>query len=382
MAKRLKIGVIYNYSEEWIGGTYYIDNLVNALNSLTDEKKPIIVAITRPEWFKILKTKTNYPYLKYQVNTGETHLFKKIINTLLYRTIGKRIFSRRIENLDGVFPYNQSEHLDLAKIRAFWIADFQEHFLPQFFSYEEIEMRKTAQRTIAHSHDILVLSSKNAARHFKQIYPSHSVKTYTLPFSVMLQKIGQITNDLLNKYAIPDQFFICSNQFWQHKNHLVVLKALKYLKENYQWEIPVLFTGKIGDYRNANYYPDLLKFSEENNITNLVKFLGFVPRDEQLILMNHAITIVQPSLFEGWSTVIEDGKAMNKMVVASNIEVHLEQLKDSSALFFDPTNYEELAEKLLALHKIPQQKLFGAHQQQDPVKKFATSFIRIFNPNA
>ncbi len=373
--------MIYNYSEEWIGGTYYIDNLVNALNSLTDEKKPIIIAITRPEWFKILKAKTNYPYLKYQVNTGEGNLFKKIINTLLYRTIGKRIFSRKIENLDGVFPYNQSEHLDPAKIRAFWIADFQEHFLPQFFSYEEIEMRRTAQYTIAHSNDVLVLSSKNAAQHFKQLYPSHSVKTYVLRFSVTHQKIGPVTNDLLKKYAIPDQFLICSNQFWQHKNHLVVLKALKYLKENHQWEIPVLFTGKIGDYRNASYYPNLLKFSEENNITNLVKFLGFVPRNEQLILMNHAITIIQPSLFEGWSTVVEDGKAMNKMIVASNIEVHLEQLKESNALFFDPVNDEELAEKLLALHKIPQQKLFEAHQQRDSVKKFATSFIRIFNPN-
>ncbi len=42
----------------------------------------------------------------------------------------------------------------------------------------------------------------------------------------------------------------------------------------------------------------------------IFRFLGFIDRGEQLQLMKNSIAIVQPSLFEGWSTVVEDTKAM------------------------------------------------------------------------
>lgn len=35
--------------------------------------------------------------------------------------------------------------------------------------------------------------------------------------------------------------------------------------------------------------------------------------------------MVQPSLFEGWSTVVEDARALGKTIVLSDIDVHLEQ---------------------------------------------------------
>lgn len=382
MAKQLRIGITYNYSEDWIGGTYYIDNLVNALNFLKEEEKPIIVAITRPEWFKILKAKTNYPFLEYQVNTGEDNFLKKVVNTLLFRTFGKRLFSRQIHNLDGIFPYNENEHFKLAKLKAFWIADFQEQFLSHFFSSQEIKSRKEAQNIIAYSNDILVLSSKDSSKHFKSLYPNHTVKTYTLPFSICHKGVETISNKILEKYSIPSKYFICSNQFWQHKNHIITLKALKFLKDNYNWQIPIIFTGKVGDHRNPQYYDDLLEFINTNNLFNLVYFLGFVPRNEQLTLMKHSVSILQPSLFEGWSTVVEDSKALNKMIIVSNLEVHKEQLNQSNALFFDPKNETELAEKMLAVSSNKETRLFkDGRQQEKHLYRFAKSFISIFTNN-
>lgn len=379
MAKRLRIGITYNYSEDWIGGTYYIDNLVNALNFLKEEEQPIIVVITRPEWFKILKAKTNYPFLAYQVNTGETNFLKKAVNTLLYRTIEKRLFSRQIPNLDGIFPFNECEHFKLAKLKAFWIADFQEHFLPHFFSPQEIKSRKECQNIIAYSNEILVLSSEDSSNHFKNLYPDHIVKTYILPFSISHKDVEPISKDLLDKYNIPSKFFICSNQLWQHKNHIIILKALKYLNENHHWQIPIVFTGKVGDHRNPLYYDNLLQFTNANNLANLVYFLGFVPRNEQLTLMNHSVSILQPSLFEGWSTVVEDAKALDKMIIASNLEVHKEQLNQSNALFFDPSNEIDLAEKILIASIAKETRLFiEGTAQEKYLYKFAKSFISIF----
>ena len=81
---------------------------------------------------------------------------------------------------------------------------------------------------------------------------------------------------------------------------------------------------------------------KEFGLENEIHFLGFISRHEQLVLMKYAIAIVQPSLFEGWSTVVEDAKALNQTVIVSNIDVHKEQIGDKG-YFFDPDNISELA---------------------------------------
>jgi len=59
--------------------------------------------------------------------------------------------------------------------------------------------------------------------------------------------------------------------------------------------------------------------------------------------MQHAVAIIQPSLFEGWSTVVEDSKALNKFIIASDIPVHREQ-NNGNMEFFSPNNSVQLAE--------------------------------------
>ena len=143
-------------------------------------------------------------------------------------------------------------------------------------------------------------------------------------------------DELKLKFEINKEYFISPNQFWQHKNHMTILKAIKLLKER-QKEVLVVFTGKEYDYRNPDYTGDLKRFVLENDLTSNILFLGFIDRAEQLQLMKHAKAIIQPSLFEGWSTVVEDAKAMDQFVIASDIPVHKDQLK-KNALFFSPKN--------------------------------------------
>lgn len=59
-----------------------------------------------------------------------------------------------------------------------------------------------------------------------------------------------------------------------------------------------------------------------------VTFLGFVDRRDQLSLVKHSQALIQPSLFEGWNTSIEDAKSLSVSVIASDIEVHHEQLSN------------------------------------------------------
>ena len=381
MAKRKRIGLSYTYNENWIGGTYYIENLINALNALNDEEKPHIVLLTDSyESFWTAQQKFKYPYISFQLGSGEANKGFQLLNRITNRLFKIRLFSQKIKALDAVFPYYKSEQQSAAKKKIYWVADFQEHFAPEFFSEDDIASRLQNQQEIQASARHLIVSSNTALGHFKSIFPKHTVKVSVLPFAVAHPPYQDINIKLLlEKYQLPARYFICPNQFWKHKNQLVVLKAVKELKAE-GIEITVAFTGNTNDYRNPHYFTEMKAFVEDNNIGNNVKFLGFIDRRDQLQLMNNAIAIIQPSLFEGWSTVVEDAKLMNKFLLVSDIEIHREQLVNSSARFFDPYNVNQLAQLLqqFSEHQSPP-LLFENNTYHEFVEKFGRTFLRIID---
>lgn len=378
MAKRKRIGLSYVYNENWIGGTYYIENLINALNSLNDEEKPHIVLLTDSyESFRVAQQKFNYPYISFQLGSGEANKAFQFLNRLTNRLFKRRLFSQKIKGLDAVFPYYKSEQQSAARKKVYWVADFQEHFAPEFFSKDDIASRLQNQREIQASAEHLIVSSNTALGHFNSIFPKHTVNVNVLPFAVAHPPYQDLDiKQLLEKYQLPARYFICPNQFWKHKNQLVVLKAVKELRAK-GIEITVAFTGNINDYRNPHYFKELKEFVEQNNIGNNIKFLGFIDRRDQLQLMNNAIAIIQPSLFEGWSTVVEDAKLMNKFLLVSDIEIHREQLVNSSARFFDPHNTDQLAQLLGHAGEQAPPPLFEKNTYQDNVEKVGRIFLQI-----
>lgn len=110
---------------------------------------------------------------------------------------------------------------------------------------------------------------------------------------------------------------------------------------------------------------------KENHLENDIKILGFIDRKEQLCLMQHSYAIVQPSLFEGWSTVVEDAKALNKFIFVSNLDVHLEQ-QPKNACFFNATNEDELVEKLMNVKPTAEPYDYSENRKQ-----FAIDFLEI-----
>jgi glycosyltransferase involved in cell wall biosynthesis len=199
-----------------------------------------------------------------------------------------------------------------------------------------------------------------------------------LPFAVTHPDYTRLeVHVLLEKFGLAAPYFICPNQFWKHKNQIVVLEAVCQLK-NKGIDVTVAFTGKTEDYRNPGYYDGLKDYVEANKLRDRVRFLGFIDRLEQLQLMKYSLAIIQPSHFEGWSTVVEDAKAMNKALIVSNINVHREQLGGSSAFFFDPSNASDLSmlmERILEMQALA--PLFENYNYDQNIREFGRNFLKI-----
>jgi glycosyltransferase involved in cell wall biosynthesis len=141
------------------------------------------------------------------------------------------------------------------------------------------------------------------------------------------------------KYSLPERYLYLPNQFWVHKNHRVIIDALRAAKG-----VHVVCTGDTRDYRRPGHYEELSGAAQ--NLGDAFRVLGLVPQADAAALMRDAAAVINPSLFEGWSTTVEEAKSLGKRVLLSDIEVHREQAPER-ARYFAPSAPEEAAKAMV-----------------------------------
>jgi len=379
MGKRITLGIVFNYDENWIGGTYYILNIIKTLQFLEDSKKPkLIILGTRNEDFDIIKN-IQYPYIEYVIINLLPPVWERALNRVSRFFLKKEQFiaKNNFKEIDILFPAKSNPVFRTIKNKLFWIPDFQEKYLPQFFTEKEIKERLDNQLLISKEKHLL-FSSLIAKNDFETYFPESTIKKYVYCFTSILEKNNNFqAGEVLKKYNLSNEnYFFSPNQFWKHKNQIIILEALKKLKEMEQLNFNVYFSGKENDYRYPTYFEDLVHFVEHNQLNENVKFLGFIDREDQICLMDNAMAIIQPSLFEGWSTVVEDVKALNQNCIVSNIAVHKEQLAHQG-YFFDPNNTDSLIEQIVKV-KTAHSKSFDFDYQKK-IQDNANHFLKILN---
>ncbi|PQJ73326.1 glycosyltransferase [Polaribacter butkevichii] len=350
MAQRIKVGIIYSYNENWIGGTYYYQNLIQSLNLLSDNKKPeLVILSSNTTSFDSIKT-LNYPFVTYKnLSDNRLSFFERGRNKILRIFFPRSVIPTKKINfgIDVLFHASEVQIPNTIKKHLYWVPDFQEVHLPHLFSKEYLAFRKKSQQELLSSDKHVLFSSKDACTDFEKLYPFAKTKKHVVNFSVFHPDFSGVNlEQLKEKFKLEDiPYFFSPNQFWKHKNHIVVLNALKKIKEDYNFNFQILFSGKELDPRNPNYFNELKDFVEKNKLQKQVKFLGFIDRKEQLCLMKNTLAVIQPSLFEGWSSVVEDAKAMNQNLIVSSLKVHKEQLGDKG-YYFSPKSEDELIVKM------------------------------------
>lgn len=327
----------------WIGGIYYLKNIMFSFlqsEELTN-KFDIVLLIDREheEIFKPFAGKLDIRVFD-DISKWKLALYEM---KLIWFGGVKYCYALELNKIGKLFR----------KKGIFWIPDFQHKNLPEFFSGEELARKDANFLEVTESSNPLVLSSADAEHDLENFYPEHKCRVQVVHFvSYIEPEIREITEELeaevRRKFHLRQKYIYIPNQFWQHKNHIVMVKAIRLLLEqNKMKDYDFVFTGNLKDYRNPEYIDSLKKIMESPQVCDNIKLLGFVERTEQLAIMKNARFIVQPSLCEGWGTVLEDAKVLDKTVLLSDIPVHQEQ-KNEKCVLFDPHNPAELAETIYA----------------------------------
>lgn len=328
----------------WIGGIYYIKNII----------------------FSCLQNKeiTSKYELVLFIDEKHADIFEPFRGQIIIRVFGKEgklklAWAQAKQVWFGGVKYCYALELNktgkfFKNKGIFWIPDFQHKNLPEFFSKEELERKDANFLEMVMSDRPMVLSSFDAKNDLERFYPEHKCPVEVVHFvSYIEPEIKKITpkleKNVAEKFGLHRNYIYIPNQFWQHKNHIVMVKAIQLLLESGKLtDYDFVFTGNLEDYRNPEYINRLKGIMESETVKNNIKLLGFVGREEQLSIMKNARFIVQPSLCEGWGTVLEDAKVLDKSVLLSDIPVHREQ-KNEKCILFDPHRPEELADLIVRL---------------------------------
>ena len=340
-----RVGLILSLQGNWMGGIQYFNNLLDCYQKYPDSEIQLEIFTDSPEELARYRCDAinirSCPSAKLLSLRRPSHWPRRLVNQILaYDPVLLRTIERSQLDLLTHNPVGRQNSINT----LFWQPDLQHKVFPDYFSARERYSRDTSIRNTRIWGNIL-LSSQTAANHIRQYYPElTAVQTHVLRFSAAsaLNVVPLQRNQLDALYPTRDPYFFLPNQFWKHKNHTVVVQALRQTAPN----IRVICTGPVLDPRDSAYVPELLDSVKQLGLEHRFVSLGMVPYSDMISLMHHAVAVLQPSTFEGWSTSVEESKVMGKQIILSDIDVHVEQAPERGT-YFTPNSPEELASAMI-----------------------------------
>lgn len=321
----MRIGLRLFYNQSWLGGVNYVLNIARMLRELPPGERPEVIFLTA-------SSEANEIALKNSQLADEIRPFGEAGDL----------------KLDFVFPATQVSESPFLAPWGGWIPDWQCDHYPELFSSEERARRFLQYRTLAEGPAVCIFSSQQAIDDTRRILghePGAALRMFRFPAVIDREHYRRTPAQLAEtrtKLGIPERYLIVCNQFWKHKNHLVVAEALALAAD---LDVHVVMTGALEDERWPDYGAKVKETLAQPAVASRVTLTGRIDRADQVDLMIGAAGIIQPSLFEGWSTFVEESRALGLPSILSDIPVHREQSPPGCS-FFDARDPAQLAARL------------------------------------
>ncbi len=293
----------------------------------------------------------------------------------------------RGQHIDVVFESAQFFGWRLGLPVVAWIPDFQHRHLRHMFTSGGYWRRELGFQAEIAAGRTIMLSSEDARRDCERFYPRTVARTRAVRFAVPPGQPPSLAQAraVADGYGLPAHFLFMPNQFSMHKNHFLVLDALALLRSR-GVEAMVVSSGKQMDERHADYFPKFKARLDALGLHSQLRLLGLIPYADLAALMRASAGLLNPSLFEGWSTPVEEARALGVPLLLSDLDVNREQAGDQ-ARYFKRHSAAELADAIAATPALDdaqrEQALDAALQAAHArVRQFAADFVQLMTDSA
>ena len=143
-------------------------------------------------------------------------------------------------------------------------------------------------------------------------------------------------------YRLPDRYLFYPAQFWGHKNHIGIVRALTLLRDRDGLRIPLVLCGSARGRVNERKFKAVMVEAQSLGVEEQVVYLGYVPNEHISGLYAGADALVMPTFFGPTNIPVSEAWAVGCPVITSRIRGIREHVGEAG-LLVDPDSITELA---------------------------------------
>ncbi|WP_126147077.1 glycosyltransferase family 4 protein [Synechococcus elongatus] len=201
-------------------------------------------------------------------------------------------------------------------------------------SFSTLYFRSHLPRLLKESTHIFC-NSQATAQDLQSFYQVPEQRLTITPLACDRQQFRPLRLDRRN-------YFVYVGRLNPYKNLQRLIKAFALIQR--QLDCELWLVGPV----DRRFLPAVQAQIEAQGLTEVVRFKNYVPREELPIILNQAIALVHPSLWEGFGlTVLEAMSCGTPVLVADRSS--LPEVVGDAGLYFDPLQPEAIAESMQAI---------------------------------
>jgi len=347
---------LYLSTEPQGGGTYqYNLSIISALELLEKSEYKITVFCHNKDWCFILPRNFNIVLKKkYIFLSGLARIYRMIdTSTESLRRFATFFYpivkTVNLSDCDIIIcPSQDALSYQTTKKVLSTIHDLMHKYESSFDEYKngEYDRREKHYSMMCKYARGILVDSKIGKSQVLESYSIDQEKVLILPFVPPLYLLQTQTVDVKLKYSLPDDYLFYPAQFWEHKNHLNLLGALKILKDKNIFINLVLVGSK------KNNYEKVVAETNTLGLIDSVFFLGYVNNNDMASLYRKSLATIFVSHSGPTNIPPVEALTLGSPLICSNVYAMPTQV-GNAALFVDPKNKNDMAEKIRAIVESP-----------------------------
>jgi glycosyltransferase involved in cell wall biosynthesis len=219
-------------------------------------------------------------------------------------------------------------------------------FFPEVSAEAQWDLRERQYSSVLRRAAAVITGTQAGKTEIERFYQVPPERIHILPHPTPEFAFQPTKGDdlrLLGKFGLKPGYVLYPAQFWPHKNHVGLLRALRLLRDERGVTLEVVFLGS--DKGNRGYVEQVV---DDLGLAQQVKLPGFVSQDELLAIYRNALVLGYVSYFGPENLPPLEAFAAGCPVIAADVPGLEEQLADA-ALRVDPRDERAIAD---AIHRV------------------------------
>lgn len=187
--------------------------------------------------------------------------------------------------------------------------------------------------------------SKRDIVNYYKISPDKIDVVYSAAKDLFVPVSPDIKDRIKNEYTGGKEYFLYVGAIHPRKNPMNLLKAFSIFKQRQKSNFKLVLVGRLA-WKYDSFIHSLKKYKYRDDVV----MPGYLSEEELVKITGSAYALVYPSLLEGFGVPVIEAMKCGVPVITSS-RSSMEEIAQDGALYADPKDPEDIAEKIMRTYK-------------------------------